>query len=149
MPNIRQTITARTWDQLYAVRGFCSGNLGTGVRKRPPSLKEQQKGEGIQLLQTADTVHMFEVNMYDMMEEAEEQQWISQYANHAQTYFDEACNFIRFKYNFRLRRFTMSFKAVALNVGKYRVEPVMRFLRLNNLNAIQLGWPAGNTDHLT
>ena len=91
---------------------------------------------------------MVEVIMHDMMEEAEEQQWISQYVNHAQTYFDEAWNFTRFKHNFRLRRFTMSLKAIALNVEKCRAEPVMRFLRLNNLNAIQPIWPAENTDHL-
>jgi len=41
MSDIHQTITAQTGDQLYAVRGFCSGSLGTGVWKIPPPLKEQ------------------------------------------------------------------------------------------------------------
>ena len=148
LANIRQTITARTGSQLHAVRSFCSGNLGTGVRKRPPSLKELQNGEGIKTLQHADTVHMVEVNMHDMMEQAEEQEWISPHATQVNSYFDEARNFIRFKYNYRLRRFTMSLKAVALNVGKCRAEPLMQFLDRNRMRSIQSLWPEGNSDHL-
>ena len=76
LPNIRQTITARTGDELYAVRGFCSGNLGIGVRKRPPSLKEQQVDQGINTLQQADTVHMVETDLHELMEDAKEGNWI-------------------------------------------------------------------------
>ena len=60
LPNVRQTITTKTGDELYAVCGFCSGNLGIGVRKHPPSLKEQTTGQGVKTLQQADTVHMVE-----------------------------------------------------------------------------------------
>ena len=148
LPNIRQTITARTSDELHAVRGFCSGNLGIGVRKRPPSLAEQRAGHGIKTLQTGDTVHMVETDLHDMMEEAEEENWIAVSAANPQTYFDLARNFIRFKYDFRLQKFTMSVKAIALNIGKCRAEPVLRFLRSNNLRGIQPIWPVGNNNHL-
>ena len=42
----------------------------------------------------------------------------------------------------------MSLKAVALNVGKCRAEPVMQFFAKNSLNLIQSIWPAGNNNHL-
>ena len=42
----------------------------------------------------------------------------------------------------------MSLKAVALNVGKCRAEPVMQFLARNSLHSIQSIWSAENSDHL-
>jgi len=148
LPNIRQTITARTKEELHAVRCFCSGNLGIGVRKRPPSLSEHRAGRGIKTLQIADTVHMVDTDLHNMMEEAEEEGWISTTASNPHTFFDEARNFIRFKYDFRLQKFTMSVKAISLNVGKCRAEPVLRFLKNNNIRGIQSAWPTGNNNHL-
>ena len=88
------------------------------MRKHPPSLKEQQAGQGIKTLQQADTVNMVETDLHEMMEEAEEGNWIPDTAANPQTYFDIARNFIGFTYDFRLRKFTMSVKAIALNVGR-------------------------------
>ena len=111
-------------------------------------MKELRAGRGIKTLQHADTVHMVETDLHDMMEEAEEGDWILQTAHNPQSYFDIARNFVRFKYDFRLKKFTMSVKAIALNVGRCRAEPVLRFLRLHELRGIQPIYPIGNNDHL-
>ena len=42
----------------------------------------------------------------------------------------------------------MSVKAISLNVGKCRAEPVLRFLKNNNIRGIQSAWPTGNNNHL-
>ena len=42
----------------------------------------------------------------------------------------------------------MSLKAVTLNVGKCRAEPLMQCLDRNRMRSIQSLWPEGNSDHL-
>jgi len=42
----------------------------------------------------------------------------------------------------------MSVKAIALNVGRCWAEPVLIFLRTNNLRGIQHLWNIGNNNHL-
>ena len=82
------------------------------------------------------------------MEEAEEEGWISTTASNPRTFFDEARNFIRFKYDFRLQKFTMSVNAISLNVGKCKAETILWFLQNNNIQGIQSLWPTGNNNHL-
>ena len=92
---------------------------------------------------------MVDVDLSDLQEDAEQEEWLSPLATQTNTFFKSRRNFIRFKYDFRLQKFTMSMKAMALNVGKCRAKPVMRFLRNNAITNIQSSWLQGSaTNHL-
>ena len=77
LPNICQTITACTSNQLSVLHSFCSGNLGIGIRKRAPSLNNVEARTSLLTLQQADIVNMVDVDLSDLQEDVEQKEWLS------------------------------------------------------------------------
>ena len=134
LPTTQHTITARSPSQFHAIWCVFSNMIGVGVRKRPPNKKNIKDGHHVFSLQRADTVHLLDVNLDGLRDDAEGNDWFADDAAQSHTYFDSARNYIRFMYDFRLGEIRITMKAMAIKSGNCDAEPVTEFLRANGID---------------
>ena len=107
MSNRRTAVTARSSSQLESLRRYFGPTFGCGVRKGSPSHKDTNAGRGTVSLQEAGIVNIVDCDLSGFEEEATNGNWIFTHASHQHTYFKGARNFIRMKFDHRLRTITL------------------------------------------
>ena len=133
VPTTRTSITIRTPSQFAALRRCFSSSIGVGVKKRPPNNTDINEGRSTFDLQQADIVNMVDVNLEGLEDDAENNDWFPEDATQLHQYFHNQRNYVRLRYDFRLREIRITIKAMAINIGKCDAEPVMNFLASNNI----------------
>ena len=68
LPTWQISITARTSEQFAIIRSYFSSTFGICIRRRAPSLKEADNGEGISELQQTYIKHMVDADLSNQEE---------------------------------------------------------------------------------
>ena len=139
LPSTRATITAKTDEQLSAIKFLTSNGVVAGIRKGPP-----KKGEGPKRVHGGDTVHLVQVDLGEEEERALDVWFPDDVDPHGQRYFSSERNYIRITYDFRLRDLRIGFKAIAVKVGKCGAQPVTDYLQNNRIVWVE---PRNNSDN--
>ena len=127
------SITARTSTQLATLRSYFSSTFGVGIQKRAPSLKAADRGDGISNLQKGDIIHMVDVDLSILEDTSMYEDLISSNAVNTETSCKPQRNFIRLKYDTRMRQFSLTFRALALNANNSGADAVCAFMVRNEI----------------
>ena len=134
LPTRQVSITARTPTQLANLRSYFSSTFGIGIRKRPPSLRAADNGDGISNLQRGDIIHWVDVDLSNDVDQSNADGWLSERLATDGTAYQPQRNFIRLKFDTRTRQFTLAFRALALNAGNCGAEVVREFMTANAID---------------
>ena len=132
LPNRITSITAKTPAELAAVKSCFSRMIGTGLKKRAPTTRDISEGRHQFNLQQADTVHMVDLDLHGLENESNDD-WFPNDAVQRHSYFQSMRNYIKFRYDERVREFRLTLKAMAIKIGQCDAEPVIDFLALNGI----------------
>ena len=145
LPNCITSITAKTSRELSAVKHYFSPMIGVGVKKRAPTSREVSEGNNQFALQQADTIHMVNINFSGFEEDEANSSWFPDDASQRHHYFKHLRNYIKFRYDDRLREFRLTIKAMAIKIGNCDAEPVVQFIQDNGIE-----WDdnLGENDHI-
>ena len=124
----RATITAKTDEQLSAIKSLTSNGVVAGIRKSPPPV-----GASAKRVRGGDTVHLVQVDLADEAENARDDWFPVDVDPVRQRYFNSDRNYIRLTYDFRLRDLRLGFKAMAVKVGLCDAQPVIDYLEANRI----------------
>ena len=142
LPNCRSSLTAREDEQFTALYSFLGGNFGVGVCKRPPTTQDIANGRGTFSLQIGDVVHMVGASL-EGQEDTATQDWFPEYVDpHQRNYFGQGRNYTKLTFDLRTRMLTLSFKAIAVKVGRCAAESV-----INHLDRYGIEWVQNEQQH--
>ena len=134
LPTTITTITAKTPPQFRAIRIFLSNSIGVGIRKRAPNKTDCKAGRRIFTLQTADVVNLVDIDLAGLEEDAEGGNWFPDDVVQLNQYFQKQRNYIKFRYDKRLREFRVTVKCMSVVCGAIDAEPIAAFLLANGIN---------------
>ena len=114
--NCITSITAKTSRKLSAEKHYFPPMIGAGVKKRAPTSREVSEGNNQFALQQADTIHMVDINFSRFEEDEANSTWFPDDASQRHHYFKNLRNYIKFRYDDRLREFRMTIKTMAIKI---------------------------------
>ena len=76
---------------------------------------------------------MVDIDLSDQQEASTAEGWLFENAAGVSTAYEQHRNFIRFKFDYRLRQISITFKALALNAGNCGALAIRRFLHHNQI----------------
>ena len=84
-------------------------------------------------MQRGDIIHMVDIDLSDQQEASTAEGWLFENAAGVSTAYEQHRNFIRFKFDYRLRQISITFKALALNAGNCGALAIRSFLHRNQI----------------
>ena len=134
LSNCRSMLTAREDDQFAAVQSFLGGNFGWGVCKRPPTTRDINEGRDTYTLQIGDVVHIVEAGLEGHDDNANAD-WFPEYVDpERQNYFGHHRNYAKLTFDSRTKLLSLSFKAIAVKVGRCVAESIVNYLDRNGID---------------